>query len=301
MKAIDNFRKQGKAYPGDTYLEDCARAAKSKSSWSGVLVVGAALAAMVDLYNIHDLFAKTSDASSADAFTWLVAIGIVAVYVFVGFAVGNPLRSWRAYGERSDFAIAALAGAAELAIVAAVAYFRYGAEAAIAANKDYVTSMSAASAGTSQIGSLPTTVSADPLAMTLLYTFIMVAGALMSIVYAYKHRNALAERAFDESSSLLMRDRAIYDQAFRSVMGDAGAERDAERRERELDVQMTRVVARINMLAADAAMVLDPADAYEVMQASRLVADRLRAKPEPAVEVRQASDRNPAIALPRAS
>ena len=274
MKTLDNTHKYGKAYEGDTYIENCSHAAKTKASWAKALLVGAALAALVDFYNIHDLFAQTSDAAEGDVLTWLVTAGIVAVYVFAGFAVGNPLRSYFAFREKSDLVIPGLVGVSELAIVGAVSYFRYGTEAAIAASRAQVLASSASSATSSQLSGLGSSgIVADPVAVTALYTFIMIAGALMSIVYSYKSRDAVAERVCIEAEASLAHDAQIYNEAFRAVMCDADQESKLEEQERELDALMTKAVARINMLAADAAMVLDPADAFEVARSSQLIAE----------------------------
>ena len=271
MKIIDVTRKQGKAYEGDTYLEGCARAMKASPSWVRAMLAGALLAAAVDLSNFHKLVAQALQVSNADLTGWVVAAAAVFAYVSVGFGIGNPLRKYRAFGEKEHLLIAVACTVGVVLAIAVVTVFRCGVQGDVTASAEAIAATDVLATGTSSLAGGSAVMRIDPIYATLFYTAMMAIGALMSAVYSYYRYDAVAEKVYDESRAALAHDGQVYDSTFQSIMCDAAEESALEEREREIEGRMADAVLRINTIATQMAMVLDPADAYEVAKASRIV------------------------------
>lgn len=255
------------AYRGDTYIEDCEKAAKSGPAWVRIFVLFAIAASLADLYFIDDLVAKVLNASTSSPLVILVATVLAFGLFFSARALGNSWRRYRAFGEDGDKAVIVMAITGLVLIFVGVTVFRYFAEAADAANQAMVAASAASQSSLSGGGS--TVVTADPIAATALLTVSMLISAITSFINAFFSRDAVQERIHEKAKGSFASDKETYTSVWNETYLDPAEEEKLETKEREYDRKLKTAKSEVLKLCTRLSAVVDPADAVEVMKVAK--------------------------------
>ena len=98
-------------------------------------------------------------------------------------------------------------------------------------------------------------------------TLMMALSAFLSCIYAYYSGDVISEAVYRRGKTMLPSDRALYDKVFFDQSSDIGKEREYEARERELDRRAIESAFKLGSIASQLNGMVDPADAYEFIEA----------------------------------
>ena len=258
-------KREGQAFPGDTYLADMHEAARSGKPWARSLFLAVILGFLADLYFLHDTTNYAFNIADADALSflvWLVAGALVFLYLFIGHVFGKKLQDYIVFRDKLSLASAIVALLILVIALVALTIFRLSADAnvpVITAFRSFFVIL-----GGEQYR--------DAVSAVFVMTLIMLLSAYVSALHAYYSGDAVSEAVYRKSVAALPADRAMYNRVFFEHTNDIERERQYEERERELDKRAVESAFALGSLASQLNGMVDPADAYEFMQAQRAIA-----------------------------
>ena len=100
---------------------------------------------------------------------------------------------------------------------------------------------------------------------------VMFAGALLEVLHAYYVDDPFTLEEERLARAHIAEDRLIYDQTFAQVAVNDQKSRAYEEQERRLDSRAISCAFRLSELAAQLNGIVDPADAQDFSEASRLI------------------------------
>ncbi len=261
----DLFRnKDGQAFPGDTYLADMHKASKRGNSWAKILLLATILGFFADLYFLHDTVDIAFDnaaGSFLSLYSWVVAATLVVLYLFIGYVIGKKLREYKAFKNGSSFAVAILSTFVLLVALVFLTVFRLSAELEV----------SVGAVLNSFFVYLTMNEFFVEVSKVFVMTLVMTLSAFIGALYSYYSGDAITESVYRESVAALPADRSLYKKVFFEYSNNIERERSYEEQERQLDKRAVESAFKLGDLASQLNGVVDPADAYEFLEAKRLI------------------------------
>ena len=285
------FGRSYRAFPGDTYVADLKKAAKSSRSWVKWLWLGIFLSSVADLYIVWTLICFVTDAYDPDyviecfmsgkvptsllfskpeltvdgvlipgAISLLITVALVVSYLFVGHTIGKKAREFKEFRKVSSLLSTMLAAIAEAVVLILIVYFRYRAEMALPDNAQAI------AAG-------DTLVIERAFLTVVVLAITMLLGAFLSMLVAYYEGNCVTEMILRESKAHIYDDARVYRQAYYCYASDADKERGYDKAERAIDEEAIGVAFSLSSLASQLNGIVDPADANEFRSVSKMVAE----------------------------
>ena len=255
---------EGQAYPGDTYLLDTHKAADEGKPWARWLIVAVIFGFFADLYFLHDTVDVAFDNASGSflsVYSWVVAGALVLLYLFIGHIGGKKLRDYKVFRVGSSL-VAAIVAFAFLAIaLIALTVFRLSTE----------LDASVLSVVRSFLSYLSENDYVIPVSKVFVMTLVMLLSAFISALHAYYSGDAVSETVYRESVAALPSDTALYNKVFFEHSNNVEKEREYEEQERALDRRAVESAFKLASIASQLNGMVDPADAYEFIQAQRSI------------------------------
>ena len=286
-------KRYPRAFEGDTYVADLAKAAKTESPYVGMLRLGIVVAILSDLY----LMADTLNIALQDeltlrgipVFSGLLALALLVIYLLLGYLAGKRLHEARAFWKLTSLASGVFLLFAELAALAFIFFLRlYGEIQKNGGLEDGGGLFGGAGFGGSgglslsfgssqsefwfvELMKRANELGADAFIPAIAMSAIMVIGALISAFYAYLSYDPYAGEKKKLAEVYVAEDRQLYEKVFFESALLPGKGIEYERRERELDKKAVGSAFRINRIAAQLNGIVDPADAYDFCAVSQLL------------------------------
>ncbi|MCI8425195.1 MAG: hypothetical protein HFJ72_05985 [Adlercreutzia sp.] len=299
-----------KAFPSDTYIEDLSKSVKTDKVWVKWLPWVIALTVLADFYLLQDAFAwMLETASLADVaafilpfldkaeyvtdamivqafFSLFVCVALIAVYLTFCSLAGRKLAEYRAFRGGKCLGSCLFYLAAVLTILAFITIVRYCSildEASASSTTSTFSGFGASGSSDSGFGfggsfgseaiggSLDLRFDELAFVQTLGLVAVMFAGALLEILHAYYAIDPYAVEKKRLAQAYVAEDRLLYDQTFARLAVDGQRARAYEEQERRLDSRTINTAFRLSELAAQLNGIVDPADAQDFSEASRLI------------------------------
>lgn len=281
-----------KAYSGDSYVSDLAKASKSGKPWMTFVLFGVFITVLADFSMLSSVFSYLFDTGSSGLVNFLlnyfVPLATILGYLFIGFFAGKKLREFMVLRRGTALVSSILFMLIEIAILLLIAIVRYYSELAIAGAGTqnafsggfgggaggFSGGFGGQGFGSSEQGFFDTlglTFDADALWCALMLSFVMVIGALLEIYYSYCTYDPFAAEKKILAEAHIAEDRLLYEKVYFEVTSSSEKNSAYEERERELDRRTVDVAFRISSLAMQLNGIVDPADAYDFCTVSRLI------------------------------
>lgn len=257
--------RDDKAFPGDTYLTDLQRAAKVGEPWAKWLIVAVIFGFFADLYFLHDTVDIAFDNASGSflsLYCWVVAATLVLLYLFIGHVAGKKLRNFKVFRIKSNLASGVVALTILVVSLFALTFFRLSTELDVSVMSVVRSFFSYLASGDYVI----------EVSKVFVMTLVMLLSAFVSALHAYYGGDAVSEAVYRESLASLPADRALYNKVFFERSNNVKKEREYEAQERELDKRAVESAFKLGSIASQLNGMVDPADAYEFLEAQRAIA-----------------------------
>ncbi|WP_251230518.1 hypothetical protein [Adlercreutzia aquisgranensis] len=299
------------AFPGDRYISDLKKAAKSSRSWIGALRIAILISAVADLYIMWDLVCLALDETKpvdlipsllsggtehllAGGTTFFITLSLVLSYLFIGHLVGKKAREYKEFRNASSLVVTIVASLVEALALVCIAFFRLvckvleaglsgGSGMSSGAFSEFSDASASAGLGWEVFtpagfadflaGGVSDNVLVDAAIDAAVLAAIMFLGAFLSMVVAYYKGDPIAGRTLRSAQANLHNDSRAYWLAYYRAAADPAKEREYEAAERRLDREAVGVLFSLSSLASQLNGILDPADAREFRSASSLAID----------------------------
>lgn len=280
-----------KAYSGDSYVSDLAKASKSGKPWMRFVLVGVLITVLADFAMLSSVFSYLFDTGDSGLVNFLlnyfVPLATIFGYLFIGLFAGKKLREFMVLRRKTALASSILFMLIEIAILFLIAIVRYYSELATAGARNqnafsggfggaggFSGGFGGQGFGSSEQGFFETlglTFDADALWCALMLSFVMVIGALLEIYHSYCTYDPFAAEKKNLAEAHIAEDRLLYEKVYFEATSSSEKNSAYEERERELDRRTVDVAFRISSLATQLNGIVDPADAYDFCTVSRLI------------------------------
>lgn len=288
-----------KAYTGDTYVYDLAKASNAGKPWMKLVLLGVVLTVLSDFALLSNVFSYLFDTGSGGLkdilLNYVVPISTIAGYLFIGFFAGKKLREYRVLRRKSALASFIFFMALELLILIMISVVRYYSELAIAGAgvqnafsggfgsvaSGFSGGFGSGGFGSSKqgiLGMLGLTFDADTLWCALMLSFVMCLGALLEMYHSYCTYEPFAAEKKSLAQAHIAEDKLLYEKVYFETALSPEKCAVYERMEEELDKRAVDSAFRISELATKLNGIVDPADAYDFCTISRLANHEFFAK-----------------------
>lgn len=296
-------RQFPRAFPSDTYVADLDRAAKTKKMWTKWLFAIVVGSAFVDFYLLQDAFAwmlgtasfsdllKGNDAGLIAVFTALTCFALVVLYLTFGDIAGKKIAEFKAFRGRGSLAACIALLIVMFVVLVFIAFVRYcsildGLTSSSSAGEMFKGGFGGDTSGGGFGGfggsvgaandalSIDLQFSSEALTQTLGLLAVMFLGALLEVAHAYYSMDPYAAEKKRLAESYIPEDRCLYESTYASCAIEPIKNMEREERERILDKQTVDAAFRICELSTQLNGIVDPADAYDFCNISRIVRER---------------------------
>ena len=243
-------------------MKDASKAGKAWINW--IFVAAIFICFLADLYFLHDTVDVAFDneeGSFLSLYCWVIAGGLVLLYILLGMLFGNKLKESIVFRSKWSAFATVIVGAVLIIALFLLTVFRLSAELEAGffsvfnsfftylASNDYV----------------------DQISKVFVMTLMMSLSAFISALYAYYRNDVISGKIYTESKAMLASDIALYNKVYFEYSDCIDKERDYELKERELDKKAVDSAFKLGSIASQLNGIVDPADAYEFLEVQRMM------------------------------